>query len=311
MYTSGNMKTRRERDGFTLIELLVVIAIIGVLVALLLPAVQNAREAARRIQCINNLKQIGLALHNYHALHDTFTIGYVAWTNSNTNVTSPGWGWASALLPELEQQAIYAATNFFLPIEDPSNLTTRTTTVSALVCPSDQFTGLFTMNNAQEQPIADAQTNSYAGNYGRDMKIATYPDTGNGMLMRNQAYGIRDITDGSSETFIVGERGAILTRTPWAGNINNGVIVITPGSPSQSTRTKTAPVETLARADTNGGTSTDLFFDPDDFYSPHPAGIHFLRCDGSVLFIKSSINAAVYGGLCSRNLGEIVSSDSF
>jgi Protein of unknown function (DUF1559) len=159
--------------------------------------------------------------------------------------------------------------------------------------------------------IAEAETNSYAGNYGRDMKIATYPDTGNGMLMRNQAYGIRDITDGSSETFIVGERGAILPRTPWAGDINNGVIVITPGSPSQSTRTKTAPVETLARADTNGGTSTDLFFDPDDFYSPHPAGIHFLRCDGSVMFIKSGISASVYGALFSRNLGEIVSSDSF
>jgi len=309
-----NHKVQYERDpatGFTLIELLVVIAIVAVLIALLLPAVQAAREGARRAACQNNLRQIGLALHNYHSTNNTFTIGYVAWTNSNTNVTSPGWGWASALLPELEQQPLYSATNFALPIEDPSNLTTRTTSLSVFVCPSDRFTSLFTVNNAQDQPIAEAETNSYAGNYGRDMKIATYPDTGNGMLMRNHAYGIRDITDGSSETFIVGERGAILTRTPWAGDINNGVIVVTPGSPSQSTRTKTAPVETLARADTNGGKSTDLFFDPDDFYSPHLSGIHFLRCDGSVLFIKSSISASVYGSLCSRNLGEIVSSDSF
>ncbi len=307
----GRPTSVRGRRGFTLIELLVVIAIISVLIALLLPAVQSAREAARRVQCINNLKQMGLAFHNYHSINDRFCIGYIAWPNSNTNVTSPGWGWASALLPELEQQPLYSATNFGLPIEAPSNQTSRTTTLSVFVCPSDRFTGLFTMNDVNGNPIADAETNSYAGNYGRDMKIATYPDTGNGMLMRNQAYGIRDITDGSSETFLVGERGAILTRTPWVGAINGGVMVITPGSTSQSTRTKTAPVETLARADTNGGTSTDLFFDPDDFYTPHPAGIHFLRCDGSVLFIKSSISAAVYGGLCSRNMGEIVSSDSF
>ena len=162
----------------------------------------------------------------------------------------------------------------------------------------------------EEQPIADAETNSYAGNYGRDMKIATYPDTGNGMLMRNQAYGIRDITDGSSETFIVGERrypdkDALGGRYQQRGYRDHAGVAQSEHADQDRT------VETLARADTNGGTSTDLFFDPDDFYSPHPAGIHFLRCDGSVLFIKSSINAAVYGGLCSRNLGEIVSSDSF
>jgi hypothetical protein len=254
---------------------------------------------------------MGLAFHNYHSINDTFTIGYVAWANSNTNVTSPGWGWASALLPELEQQPLYSATNFALPIEDPTNLTTRTTMLSVFVCPSDQFTGLFTMNDVNGQPIAEAQTNSYAGSFGRDMNIAKYPDTGNGILMRNRAFGVRDITDGSSQTLIAGERGSILTRTPWVGNINNGLMVITPGSTSRSVKTKTAPVETLARADTNGGTSTDLFFDPDDFYSAHPAGMHFLRCDGSVLFIKSSISAAVYGGLCSRNWGEIVNSDGF
>ena len=115
--------TIRPRQGFTLIELLVVIAIIAVLVALLLPAVQAAREAARRAQCVNNLKQIGLALHNYHSANNVFPIGYVAWPNANTNVTSPGWGWASALLPMLEQQPLYSATNLALPIEDATNST--------------------------------------------------------------------------------------------------------------------------------------------------------------------------------------------
>ena len=95
------------------------------------------------------------------------------------------------------------------------------------------------------------------------------------------------------------------------GSKRYGIGRITPGSPSQSTRTKTAPVEPLARADTGGGTSTRLFWDPDDFFSPHPAGIYFLMGDGSALFIKSSINPSVYGGLCSRNPGEIVSADAF
>ncbi len=102
----------RGRTGFTLIELLVVIAIIAVLIALLLPAVQNAREAARRAGCENNLKQIGLALHNYHSIHDVFAIGYVAWPNSDPTSLPPGWGWASALLPALEQSAVYNTTNF-------------------------------------------------------------------------------------------------------------------------------------------------------------------------------------------------------
>ncbi|HEY2154844.1 MAG TPA: DUF1559 domain-containing protein [Isosphaeraceae bacterium] len=305
------MRPRRDR-GFTLIELLVVIAIIAALIALLLPAVQAAREAARRAGCVNNLKQIGLALHNYHQAHDTFAIGYVTSPNANPDVTSPGWGWASAILPTLEQPALYASANLALPIEDPANSTVVVTPLAVYTCPTDRFTGRFTLTDANNNPITDAQTNSYAGNFGRDVNIAKTPDAGNGLFVRNRSFGIRDITDGTSQTIIVGERGAVLTRTPWPGNINAGICRITPGSPSQSTRTKTAPVETLARGDTGNGTgSTNLFFDPDDFFSPHPAGINFLMADGHVLFIKSSIGFGAYGGLCSRNGGEIVSADAF
>jgi prepilin-type N-terminal cleavage/methylation domain-containing protein/prepilin-type processing-associated H-X9-DG protein len=299
-----------ERRGFTLIELLVVIAIIAVLIALLLPAVQSAREAARRAGCVNNLKQIGLALHNYHSAYDTFAIGYVARANADTNVTTPGWGWASAILPTMEQAATYNAANLALPIEDPTNSTARTTALAGYVCPTDRSTGLFTITDVNNNPIVDAQTTSYVGNFGRDVNIANNPGSGNGMLMRNLAFGIRDITDGSSQTILAGERGSLLTRVPWAGAISGGICRVTPGSPSQSTRTKTAPVEPLARADT-GGAPGNLFFDPDDFFSPHPAGINFLMADGHVLFLKSSVGPAVYGGLCSRNLGEVVSADGY
>src|ERR1700722_15339090 len=110
---------------------------------------------------------------------------------------------------------------------------------------------------------------------------------------------------------MAGERGCVPTQEPWAGAINGGLLRIKPGAPSRSTDTKTAPVETLARADTGGGTSDNLFFDPDDFFSPHPAGVYFLMADGSVKFIKASISPTVYGDLASRNWGEVVSADSY
>jgi prepilin-type N-terminal cleavage/methylation domain-containing protein len=93
---------RMKRNAFTLIELLVVISIIGLLIALLLPAVQAAREAARRTQCVNNLKQIGLALHNYHSSHQTFPPGYISNFDASGNDSGPGWGWAAILLPQME-----------------------------------------------------------------------------------------------------------------------------------------------------------------------------------------------------------------
>ena len=129
---------RRPR-AFTLIELLVVITIIGVLIALLLPAVQAAREAARRAQCSNNLKQIGLGMHNYHATHDTFPPGYITLTQTNqpnSPETGPGWAWGTMLLNNLEQTAAYNAANFSLPITVPASQTVRTISLSVFLCPS-------------------------------------------------------------------------------------------------------------------------------------------------------------------------------
>jgi hypothetical protein len=254
----------------------VVIAIIAVLVALLLPAVQSAREAARRAGCQDNLKQIRLAMHSYHATHDVFPIGYVALPSSDLNATTPGWGWASAILPQIEQGPLYNAANFGLPIEDDANSTVRTTALGVYACPSDFFAGRFTVTDANANPVADAWSNSYAANVGRDVNMAKNPGGGNGLFMRNLAFGVKDVSDGTGQTILVGERATILTKTPWAGAINAGTCRITPGSPSRSTAIKTAPIEPLARADTGGGLSDNLFFDPDDFYGAHPAGLYFL-----------------------------------
>ena len=121
------MRRLKSERGFTLIELLVVIAIIAVLIALLLPAVQAAREAARRAGCASNMRQMGLALHNYQIAHDSFPMGYVAQSDTDPYDTSPGWGWAAMILPHLEQSSLFDSANFGLPLERPDNLTTRTT----------------------------------------------------------------------------------------------------------------------------------------------------------------------------------------
>src|SRR6056297_1707513 len=137
-----------NRRGFTLVELLVVIAIIGVLVGLLLPAVQSAREAARRMQCSNHLKQLGLALHNYHSAFQHLPAGYVSFATRDgsgpasagidpvTWDAAPGWGWTAGILPQMEQSALASQLDFDRPIWDPVNAEAIATTLPTLLCPS-------------------------------------------------------------------------------------------------------------------------------------------------------------------------------
>lgn len=139
---------KRPSVGFTLVELLVVIAIIGVLIAMLLPAVQAARESARRMQCSNNLKQIGLALHSHHDVHKRFPPGYQSYATSNgsgpasANIdpqtwdAAPGWGWAAHLLPHLEQSNASQTINYALPIWEPAHTNIIATQFSVFLCPS-------------------------------------------------------------------------------------------------------------------------------------------------------------------------------
>lgn len=139
---NGTVRTlacaERQR-GFTLVELLVVIAIIGILVGLLLPAVQAAREAARRMQCSNNLKQLGLAAHNYESANRQLPAGWV----SSTLAGNPGWGWSAALLPYMEGATIYQQIDHRLPIADPLHAKVRMATVPNLFCPSDTGANVF------------------------------------------------------------------------------------------------------------------------------------------------------------------------
>ena len=187
----------RHRKGFTLIELLVVIAIIGVLIALLLPAVQAAREAARRAQCTNNLKQIGLALHNYHSSLDCFPPGELAPSNGD-------WQYWSALAmaaPYMEGNALFNAMNFmsFSPAS-AQNTTIYNTKVNSFLCPSD---------GSREPSIQcnyKACTGTYAKVQGPGPNGQGTPRQTNGMFTSGLSYGLRDCSDGSSQTIAFGEQ---------------------------------------------------------------------------------------------------------
>lgn len=199
-------KSGRARRAFTLVELLVVIAIIGILVALLLPAVQAAREAARRMSCQNNLKQIGIALHNYHDSFQTFPAGML-WPNIRRGVNSPDFrtNWVIAMLPFFEQQQLYTRYNKNFPISHAINADLRGTSIPALLCPSDV---------GREKPfmgtIAGEGGNWARGNYAgngdniRADRTTTDPNR-MGVLRQNSWTTIAEIADGTSNTILVGE----------------------------------------------------------------------------------------------------------
>jgi prepilin-type N-terminal cleavage/methylation domain-containing protein/prepilin-type processing-associated H-X9-DG protein len=308
------MNCRAIRRGFTLIELLVVVAIIGILVGLLLPAVQKVRESANRVKCQNNLHQIGLALHNYHDTRGSFPAGYVCQPVNPTDPTrtSPGWSWGALLLPFLDQDPLanllIAAPSVGNP--GPAATTVRTNEVSLLVCPSDRNTGVFTILDQNGAAQAQAATNSYAASFGGNapgggiIEIGDQPDNGNGLFFRNSRLTFADILDGTSTTLAIGERAALFTQTPWAGAVDGGTTRATPGAPTSSSSVETAPTQTLAHSGSHTLNAPDA--DPDDFFSPHTGVAMFLFADGSVRPVRIGISLTLLQALSTRAGGEVI-----
>jgi prepilin-type N-terminal cleavage/methylation domain-containing protein/prepilin-type processing-associated H-X9-DG protein len=353
------------RRGFTLIELLVVIAIIAVLIALLLPAVQAAREAARRAQCVNNLKQIGLALHNYHTSNNSFPLGNGCTGPGNVGPCASWDGFSpqAQMLGAMEATALYNATNFNLGGSAAANSTVITSKIASFMCPSDgnagpgAFSG-WSLNSS------NFNINSYHGSTGTTYVPGDNGQggtTSTGLFAYTVPYGVRDCTDGSSNTvaFSEGLVGAsnqlpakgngvegsggqpqwggksvdvysnmnqVMTNlqgcdSAWAGGTNivntRGYLwafgslgftlfntVVTPNSNTH----KWGTCMFYGGGGWPGGVNGSNFVNAS---SNHAGGVNTLFGDGSVKFIKDSVNQNTWWSLGTRDGGEVISADAF
>jgi prepilin-type N-terminal cleavage/methylation domain-containing protein/prepilin-type processing-associated H-X9-DG protein len=315
MHISGSTKPRR---AFTLIELLVVVAIIAGLIAILLPAVQSAREAARRVQCLNNMKQIVLALYNYHEAMNTFPPGYVSLTEDDAPdgaEIGPGWGWMSMALSQMEQASTYRNVNFGLSTSDPAAMTARATRINTLLCPSNPgVDGPLTIrDDAGNVLVSDLAPSQYVGVAGR-LDPQAFPAENDGIFYRNSRIGVRDVTDGTSSTLMVGERSQNVANATWVGMIPGGLACNNPSWPVQDCEASNA----LILGHTGPAPDDPRIDVPNDpragvgaFHSRHPGGCNFAFCDGSIRFIKQTIRPQVFSDLATRAGGEVISDDAF
>ncbi|MEN6407765.1 MAG: DUF1559 domain-containing protein [Thermoguttaceae bacterium] len=298
------MIARRVR-GFTLVELLVVITIIGILIALLLPAVQAAREAARRMSCSNNLKQVGLALHRYHGSHGCLPAGWRAY-DKNTGkpyaLGEPGWGWAACILPFLEQQNIVAGMiHYDKSIADSENAQAQMYVLQVFRCPSDTGDSTFKPEDEIATVIPKLATANYIGVFGTENIHSCgtvtngQPCTSNGTFFHNSMVRFADIRDGLSQTFLVGERRS----EPDAAE---PVFSAWLGSPSSDA---CAPGLVVGTAGYAPNSSEE---DAHNFSSHHTTGTHFLVGDGSVHMVSQYIDTTAFHALCTRDKGEIIGS---
>ncbi|HBN75108.1 MAG TPA: prepilin-type cleavage/methylation domain-containing protein [Planctomycetaceae bacterium] len=293
-------RLNRQKDGFTLIELLVVIAIIAILVALLLPAVQQAREAARRSSCKNNLKQLGLALHNYHDTHRVFPPGWVipkcpGLSDGDHRFVQYNAGWGIHILPMLEEGAIYDAQDFVMNgpcpgsgqpstigvLDAPSNTNHLNETLDSFSCPSD---------TKPSRGVNNCGTSSYVACRGNDAnggQSTTY-STLNGMFYTNSKVLMRDVVDGTSNTIMIGEvswnqyyafgAGSSITRGGLWGAFGQHKY------DDMVSRTTNAIFGINQSRPDPGNTN-------DGFGSFHKGGAQFVLADGSVRFISENVDS--------------------
>jgi prepilin-type N-terminal cleavage/methylation domain-containing protein/prepilin-type processing-associated H-X9-DG protein len=303
------MKSRR---AFTLIELLVVIAIIGVLISLLLPAVQKVREAANRVKCKNNLRQIGLALHGYHDRMGRFPPGYQTRVAPDNSDLGPGWGWASFLLDDVEQNNLKAQIRFDKDIRDPLNATARVTVLPIYVCPSEVQTGTFTVVDASGNSLVEVARASYTAMNGV-LGVSSDAWDNNGAFLRNRRMRIPDITDGLSNTLFVGERATNMSSATWTGAVTGGVVPAQryPDPAAQLANAELASALVLSHGSRSHIPNDQLVFDADAASSYHIGGVNFLFGDGSVHSISNAIDGTIYEAMLTRAGGEPVGGDDY
>lgn len=294
-----------DKRGFTLVELLVVTAIIGLVIALLLPAVQYAREVSRRGSCVNNLKQIGLGQENYHGVHNHFPAGYVSNVDSAGNDTGPGWGWAGWILPQMEQTPLADAIQWQQAIEAPVNSAARLTVLRTYLCPSDTPPLSWTASQHDLSTgkatlaICEVASSNYVGVFG----VSEPGVDGEGILFRNSSVAARDINDGTSQTLLVGERSHRWCEATWVGAVTNASLFPGPNSPAMPLVDGAAG---MVLGHTFEGPPNAPGTECNNFNSEHPHGANFVFADGHVQFVSQSISAAIFKALSTRAGGEVI-----
>lgn len=306
-----------KRRGFTLIELLVVMAIIAVLIALLLPAVQQAREAARRTQCKNNLKQMGLAMHNYHDSHKLFPpsstsgFGRGVWMYPGLGPTDPNihlHSWASLILPQIEQSNLQRDIDYNVSSLDPANRTAAGQIIATYICPT--FSGK-TRSEASQYVTGVGFNNFAIRNYVAMGAINVLGLSGavppEGMLYPASTTGMRDVTDGTTTTFMLVE-----TREEKASVWLDGTTASVASRWFDVTQFPTFAGQTIA-LNHEDYFITEYLYGPNNTIdskwgpsSQHAKGAHHMMADGSVHFISDQTDTAVYDSLVTREGSEPV-----
>jgi prepilin-type N-terminal cleavage/methylation domain-containing protein/prepilin-type processing-associated H-X9-DG protein len=294
--------------GFTIVELLVVITIVGILVSLLLPAVQAARGAARRTQCSNNLKQIGLALTNYHDSFGTFPSGYLTGVGPTGSDTGPGWGWCSLILPYMEQGNVWNAIDFSVPIERAPSIVTQT--IPTLLCPANELAWqwwpaeVLDSSGNPTRLICKVAFAPYVGVMGSN----DVSPLGDGLFFRNSSVRMQDIIDGTSQTIAVGERAYVLGEATWVGAVTGAGLFPDPDEGEIAVQTfKPSSGMVLGHVGKNNGPNSPTS-EINQFYSLHGPGVNFLFADGHVAFLPASIDYSTYQAFSTRSGGEAISS---
>jgi prepilin-type N-terminal cleavage/methylation domain-containing protein len=321
MFSSIPTGRPASRRAFTLVELLVVIAIIGILIALLLPAVQAAREAARRIQCANNFKQIGIALHNYHGTHKCFPAGMMVYSYDN-DYYDWGFPWSTMILPHAEQTYVEEQIDYSQPYWMQNHRILGPIVVGMYACPTDPNGGGWVETSSGwhmgDSPtederacsatgVADSITRSYAHVHPGGRPKDPRPD-GDGMLYGNSFVKIRDVTDGTSHTLMVGEmtgaRGTHPSQGPGyfqhfmlGANVQDTADGINGPGTVPGGRDDSPSGDPI---DGDGGNRHIELVEEIGFSSFHIGGCHFVLADGSVHFIGEEIDQAILAALTTR-----------
>jgi hypothetical protein len=290
------------------VELLAVVAIVGVVLSLLLPAMQSANHAARRVQCLNNLRQLSLGAFNYQQQYEMFPPGYITHLAPDGSEVGPGWGWAPQMLPDLEQSMVHMSIDFGAPILAPANGTAVACRMSTMLCPGSRpGTDVpIAVRDGAGKVLSEAlPPASYVGCSGTPGE-GDGPDPDDGMFVRNKWILPDHVLDGLSHTLMFGERSRALADTTWTGAVPGGWLCTNPGHPRRDCRPSGAMV--LGRSGPAG--RRPAFNAPearaDEFWGGHPEGANFAIADGSCRFVSDSIDPAVFRAMATRAGAEML-----